>query len=155
MLHLLTKTSIFIQLPNECLCQLTGEPLIYQIPPKLDGCIPPSDSETYNLGKRKRHPLECPGPRKRLKVVGLKDFRRVFPESLTIAATISSERCEEEPPLLYSTDNFIRRTASDVSFVRARVFYARPNREPKLQYLIVGLPHTRKHLSKIKNATID
>ncbi|KAG2141537.1 hypothetical protein BD769DRAFT_1295097, partial [Suillus cothurnatus] len=33
MLHLLTKTSIFIQLPNECLCQLTGEPLIYQIPP--------------------------------------------------------------------------------------------------------------------------
>ncbi|KIO15227.1 hypothetical protein M404DRAFT_83099, partial [Pisolithus tinctorius Marx 270] len=29
MLHLLLKTSIFVSLPNECLCQLTGEPLIY------------------------------------------------------------------------------------------------------------------------------
>ncbi|KAG2738143.1 hypothetical protein P692DRAFT_20644185, partial [Suillus brevipes Sb2] len=28
-LHLLTKTSIFIMLPNQCLCQLTGEPLMY------------------------------------------------------------------------------------------------------------------------------
>ncbi|KAI0342799.1 hypothetical protein BDW22DRAFT_1301805, partial [Trametopsis cervina] len=28
MLHLLTETAIFVQLPNECLCQVTGEPLV-------------------------------------------------------------------------------------------------------------------------------
>ncbi|KAF9052479.1 hypothetical protein BDZ89DRAFT_905332, partial [Hymenopellis radicata] len=29
MFHLLTQTSIFISLPNECLCQMTGPPLIH------------------------------------------------------------------------------------------------------------------------------
>ena len=38
----------------------------------------------------------------------------------------------------------IRRTAADVSFVRARVFYARPNRNPESRCIIVGLPYTRK-----------
>ncbi|KAJ7455325.1 hypothetical protein B0H11DRAFT_1739971, partial [Mycena galericulata] len=28
MLHLLTDTSLFIALPNECLCQLVGEPIL-------------------------------------------------------------------------------------------------------------------------------
>lgn len=40
MLHLLLKTSIFISLPNECLCQLTGEALIY-IPPRDGGLLTP------------------------------------------------------------------------------------------------------------------
>ena len=29
MLHLLTQTSTFVALPNECLCQVTGKPLIH------------------------------------------------------------------------------------------------------------------------------
>ncbi|KAI0043825.1 hypothetical protein FA95DRAFT_1458892, partial [Auriscalpium vulgare] len=28
MVHLLTETSIFVSLPNECLCQLTGRPVV-------------------------------------------------------------------------------------------------------------------------------
>lgn len=32
MLHLLTDTSIFTSLPNGCLCQITGEPMLYLIP---------------------------------------------------------------------------------------------------------------------------
>ena len=32
MLHLLTETSIFLSLPNGCLCQLAGEPIIYLTP---------------------------------------------------------------------------------------------------------------------------
>ncbi|EPT01424.1 hypothetical protein FOMPIDRAFT_17886, partial [Fomitopsis schrenkii] len=27
MFHLLTETSVFIPLPNECLCQVTGNPI--------------------------------------------------------------------------------------------------------------------------------
>ncbi|KAH9068420.1 hypothetical protein EDB83DRAFT_2188616, partial [Lactarius deliciosus] len=29
MLHLLTEASIFVALPNECLCQMTGTPLVF------------------------------------------------------------------------------------------------------------------------------
>jgi telomerase reverse transcriptase len=29
MLHLLTNTSLFVALPNDCLCQLVGEPIVY------------------------------------------------------------------------------------------------------------------------------
>ena len=32
MLHLLTETHIFVSLPNDCLCQMTGEPIIYTVP---------------------------------------------------------------------------------------------------------------------------
>ena len=36
MLHLLTEASIFVPLPNECLCQLTGIPLVSLPPPAID-----------------------------------------------------------------------------------------------------------------------
>ncbi|OCH93030.1 hypothetical protein OBBRIDRAFT_704175, partial [Obba rivulosa] len=33
MFHLLTATSIFMPLPNKCLCQMTGEPIVNLKPP--------------------------------------------------------------------------------------------------------------------------
>ncbi|KAL6302422.1 hypothetical protein BKA93DRAFT_736902 [Sparassis latifolia] len=35
MFHLLTETSVFVSLPNECLCQLIGDPIIHMKTPKL------------------------------------------------------------------------------------------------------------------------
>ena len=32
MLHLLTETSVFLSLPNGCLCQVTGVPIVYITP---------------------------------------------------------------------------------------------------------------------------
>ncbi|TFK18118.1 hypothetical protein FA15DRAFT_603881 [Coprinopsis marcescibilis] len=32
MLHLLSETSIFVPLPNGCLCQVTGEPVVFLVP---------------------------------------------------------------------------------------------------------------------------
>jgi hypothetical protein len=32
MLHLLTETHLFVSLPNDCLCQMTGEPMIHMAP---------------------------------------------------------------------------------------------------------------------------
>ncbi|OSX57792.1 hypothetical protein POSPLADRAFT_1118271, partial [Postia placenta MAD-698-R-SB12] len=29
MFHLFTETSVFVPLPNECLCQMIGEPIIH------------------------------------------------------------------------------------------------------------------------------
>ena len=36
MFHLLTEASIFVPLPNECLCQLTGMPLVFLPAPTVD-----------------------------------------------------------------------------------------------------------------------
>ena len=36
MFHLLTEASIFVPLPNECLCQLTGMPLVFLPSPTID-----------------------------------------------------------------------------------------------------------------------
>lgn len=35
MFHLLTETSIFVALPNDCLCQVTGEIILHQRPPDI------------------------------------------------------------------------------------------------------------------------
>lgn len=127
MLHLLTKTSIFVKLPNECLCQMTGMPLIYAMPPTLDWYMSSSEACVNDLGKRKRDPLEGSGPRKRLKLIIWKNLRRVPSKSgITKLDTIPSQR----------------RTSADISFVRARMFYARPNREHASRNIIVGLPCT-------------
>src|ERR1700722_2622701 len=37
MLHLLTETSIFVSLPNECFCQITGEPIVHITVPQVKG----------------------------------------------------------------------------------------------------------------------
>jgi hypothetical protein len=36
MFHLLTEASIFVPLPNECLCQMTGPPLVFLPSPTID-----------------------------------------------------------------------------------------------------------------------
>jgi hypothetical protein len=58
MLHLLTETSIFLSLPNGCLCQLAGEPIIY-LTPKIQVTSDPSVNAPTNgtqetTGKRQR-----------------------------------------------------------------------------------------------------
>ncbi|KAF9818550.1 hypothetical protein IEO21_02655 [Rhodonia placenta] len=35
MFHLFTETSVFVPLPNECLCQMIGEPIIHLKPPPI------------------------------------------------------------------------------------------------------------------------
>lgn len=35
MMHLLTEVSIFVPLPNDCLCQVTGEPLLHMKAPRF------------------------------------------------------------------------------------------------------------------------
>ena len=72
MMHLLTGTSIFLSLPNGCLCQLAGEPIIY-LTPKIQTTSDPSVNAPTNgtqqaTGKRQRRnvPNEAEGrPNKR------------------------------------------------------------------------------------------
>jgi hypothetical protein len=92
MLHILTKTSIFIKLPNECLCQMAGEPLVHVVPLKFHGYMLSNDSCTYDLGKRKRDPLEGSGARKRIKLIRWKVLPRALPKGITKAEVIPCER---------------------------------------------------------------
>lgn len=65
MIHLLTETSVFVTLPNGCLCQMTGHPIHLRAPPKKD--ILPAPSR----GKKRRR-LKDPAsdrPTKRLRFV--------------------------------------------------------------------------------------
>lgn len=67
MLHLLLKTSIFASLPNECLCQLTGEPLIFVSLPGASSIL-----ATHTVPRKEKRKLESSGallPRKRQKLV--------------------------------------------------------------------------------------
>ncbi|KZP22726.1 hypothetical protein FIBSPDRAFT_738604, partial [Athelia psychrophila] len=75
MLHLLTETSIFVSLPNQCLCQMTGDPLIHTIAPMhvLSGTLPTGLPIDTSAGicpvKRKapgQHEDERPSKRLRL-----------------------------------------------------------------------------------------
>ena len=71
MIHLLTETSIFISLPNGCLCQITGEPLIH-ISPNSRIVGPSRGNQTIN---RKRawteiENVDQQSPTKRPKLMG-------------------------------------------------------------------------------------
>lgn len=45
---------------------------------------------------------------------------------------------------IYSSSRRKRRTTADISFVRTRIFYARPSRDPDGFRIVVGLPYHRK-----------
>lgn len=80
MFHLLAQTSIFLKLPNECLCQIAGEPMI-NLPPPHDMLFsiptfrqPLGDTNQRGLLKRKREKTEESGrPGKRPRVADTRD----------------------------------------------------------------------------------
>jgi hypothetical protein len=82
MLHLLTETHIFIALPNDCLCQMTGEPVIHMTPvapgqpsttPVIKGSVQagkrpfpfPNSHQDGHLSKRLKMPASIPVHRQR------------------------------------------------------------------------------------------
>ena len=62
MFHLLTEASIFVPLPNECLCQLTGMPLVFLPSPTIDFVANSVSTGPVSSENRKRkaspHPEE-------------------------------------------------------------------------------------------------
>lgn len=72
--HLLTETGIFVALPNDCLCQVTGDMIIHRKAPdvELDDLLDdPSTATTYPNANLKRHCAEDPTtepPHKRARV---------------------------------------------------------------------------------------
>ncbi|KIK96788.1 hypothetical protein PAXRUDRAFT_280337 [Paxillus rubicundulus Ve08.2h10] len=130
MLHLLLKTSLFMSLPNDCLCQLTGEPLMFVPPPSgmfLRHELP------RRMDKRKRESPQETQPRKRLKLIRTTSNSREHPIGSSVRHVFNQV--------------IERRTAADISFLRGRLFYSRPNRDPAVFRMVVGLPHQRNTFS--------
>ncbi|KAL4243808.1 Telomerase reverse transcriptase [Abortiporus biennis] len=126
MFHLLTEAYIFVSLPNGCLCQMTGEPLIHTKAPPLAPSVfkpdtPKSCTEQVFVGKKRKkgsHPDEPP-----------------------------LKRCKTHQDHGTSkTDNHVvgkpieKRTPADISLARVRMFYFRPYYYPHSKIILIGLP---------------
>ncbi|KAF7773358.1 hypothetical protein Agabi119p4_5525 [Agaricus bisporus var. burnettii] len=121
MLHLLIDTSIFVSLPNGCLCQMTGEPL--NVP--RGGIHSVIEENTKKFLKRASSSLENieSGPPSKRRKLGLGKPTRATAPILKI------------------------KTPSVIPIVRVRMFYARPNRIPGSGKIVIGLP--LKHVFNI------
>lgn len=71
MIHLLSQTCLFVSLPNDCLCQMTGEPVIHMLPSVSSWTRPATTQKAETATSKKRavpDPDEHQRPSKRLKV---------------------------------------------------------------------------------------
>lgn len=134
MLHLLTETSIFVSLPNGCLCQLTGEPLINTMPPVYDIGL------SKKIG-RKRINEDAPDVRSERPAKRPKLDLSAIPQNGPNPSRKSCV-CNCTRTLLFLKSIFST-TPVDVSFVRFRLFYSRPNYIPNSNHILVGLPLKR------------
>ena len=150
--HLLTETSIFASLPNGCLCQMTGDPVLHLKPP----IAPPRRSKDGDCTKGGCAP-HARGTKRRC-VVGYCEERppkRPKHTHPTVAGDRGSFRIEDPNRHAYfclSTSLSltlgwwypIRVTPADVAFQRARMFYSRPSFVPHTAKIIIGMPPKRK-----------
>ncbi|ETW83156.1 hypothetical protein HETIRDRAFT_450817 [Heterobasidion irregulare TC 32-1] len=129
MFHLLTETCLFAPLPNDCLCQMTGEPIVYMKVPLFKRVLEPAAAvavdERIRAKRKAQGPPEGGEARKRMRLAD---------------GSASSLRTS-------SANAF--RTAADVSIARSRLFYARPSFVPHKHHIIVGLPS--KHILNTLN----
>ncbi|KAF8656263.1 hypothetical protein AX16_002699 [Volvariella volvacea WC 439] len=112
MMHILTQTSTFVHLPNGCLCQVTGDQLLFRRPLKA---APDHEKELPSSIPRKRRivPKTNTGPPQKRARTGYRQAK-----SGTVGA---------QPP-------------AEISFDRSRLFYARPSYAPHTRRIVVGLP---------------
>ncbi|KAJ8072353.1 Telomerase reverse transcriptase [Marasmius tenuissimus] len=121
MLHLLTRTSLFLSLPNGCLCQMTGQP-IYAIKSSTSGKIaksPDSISNATRATSCKRKGICCPNderPAKRLKIHPSRNQQSFREAEIT------------------------KRSPAEVLLIRQRFLYSRPIFFKGTNQITVGLP---------------
>ncbi|KAF4597579.1 hypothetical protein EYR40_008041 [Pleurotus pulmonarius] len=115
-LHLLTDTFIFAPLPNNCMCQLTGQPLMHLIPRYRElGCPQTKPDPVVRPPKRKgEEGEERQSKRRKLQRSG--------------SSTSGPKVLVEEA------------SPADISFFRTRIYYGRPLYAPQTRMLVVGLP---------------
>ncbi|KAG6899964.1 hypothetical protein C0993_004865 [Termitomyces sp. T159_Od127] len=115
MLYLLSETNIFISLPNGCLCQMTGEPVVTLSPKIRDPSILSRPPQKKLVGEKRRCPWISEQPTKRQKSSRLKST-------------------SQGKQILKSS------TPVDIYVARTGLFYGRPQYLPKSNKFVVGFP---------------
>ncbi|KAF8239740.1 hypothetical protein L208DRAFT_1236556 [Tricholoma matsutake] len=146
MLHLLTETHFFVSLPNDCLCQMTGEPVIHMVP-RASHISEQTSTASLSRGdvQAGKRPFPFPdahrGERqtKRLKVDASTPTHRQN-TGMTVSKYVTLQFPSISSPLIRPA----RRSPADILLVRTRLFYARPRRLPHTTHIIVGLSDRRK-----------
>ncbi|KAF5327773.1 hypothetical protein D9619_004557 [Psilocybe cf. subviscida] len=117
LLHLLTETSIFVGLPNGCLCQLSGEPVIYVVPMSVQR---EADAPSPRDSKRRTATFEDIDMRPTKRQKGNTGAQIPIQDALLPSLSQSSP--------------------ADINFARVRLFYSKPNYISSSSRILVGLP---------------
>ncbi|KAL5526463.1 EST2 [Sanghuangporus sanghuang] len=131
-LHLLTETSVYIALPNDCYCQIIGPPLLYSVPPES---LPRRESSK----KDNSHEVDTRWvlPRKR---------KRTDEDTGSFARAAKRRRKSLKPSRSPGIKNDIATliakncSAAKIPIARATVFYARAPRRTNSGQVRLGLP---------------
>ncbi|KAF5382158.1 hypothetical protein D9615_004408 [Tricholomella constricta] len=132
MLHLLSETSIFVSLPNGCLCQMTGDPIIYSVPKFKNMTEPVKSTPSSTLS--------------RTGAIGQKRSFPVGDDKREERPTTRHKPClsSRTPELSQHNACVTSRSPADIPLVRARLFYSRPKLLPHTNQIVVGL--SDKHI---------
>lgn len=150
LLHLLTETSIFIPLPNDCYCQLTGKPLIYLSPANNGialriGRSARTSEDSVTTACKRKSPDETSTERSQKRFRCKKDSGTKSPtRDLYVGLNIlhkSASECIRD-----SMDNKQKKAAADIPLARISLFYSRPSRQGKTGHILLGLPPDRESL---------
>lgn len=147
MLYLLTETSIYLPLPNDCYCQLTGPPLIYSSR-FVQGRMVNEDlatkvAEAAHATKRKMQDFEKatrPKKRQRRRMSECEvqaEPRRREPDSAKMY--VSAFLHSLSPDEAYHS----ARTPADIRICRSSMFYGRPCKSSTGR-ISLGLSYRRK-----------
>ncbi|WVQ96087.1 hypothetical protein IAU59_003188 [Kwoniella sp. CBS 9459] len=137
---ILTHTSMFLPVGNNCYTQLTGEP-IYDLYDRSVGTqmsVVPNTIDKENCdgcarGKKRHRKAECVGMRKRVKV-------DIEPDTRTESTTSADQKPSRPEHLITLPLKGTKRTsAADVILARQRIFYGHPSRLTNGQ-MAYGLP---------------
>lgn len=134
MLYLLSETNVFISLPNGCLCQMTGEPVVGLVPKIRNSSSASRSLQKKSTGEKRPCPWVSGRPTKRQKSTGLvsaSQGKQIFKWEVRLSLSIRSScihRC---------------RTPVEIHVARTRLFYGRPQHLPKSNKFVVGLPVKR------------
>ena len=151
MFHLLTETCLFAPLPNDCLCQMTGEPIVYmKVPPFKRALEPAAAAAVHERIRAKRKAQGQPEGSEARKRMRLADGSAASLRTNS-ANALFEDKSTVNMYVVFESDDFTRlaltlldsRTAADVSIARSRLFYARPSFVPHKHHIIVGLPSKR------------
>lgn len=130
MMHLLTDTSIFVSLPNDCYCQMSGKAILYLRP------LPGNPIAEKSAAQKRPLDSGSGSYEQQAKRVKLSSNNQTSAERFVVTIFRAWRMM---------TTDLGDRQAADIVFTRRKLFYSRPIYVNEPRRLAVGLPPRREH----------